>query len=146
MSYDATERERLMNAAAEVLLATVAADRTGVLDYYREIMAAGRYLYDAQRRYYDNQLVQQLFEHQDAATTRSDDEPLTRERLLGRFTEIGNIVRNDDEGREFKQFLYDLARQVARASGNIFTGRVSADEAVFLADLRERLRIPESSS
>lgn len=146
MSYDATERERLMNAAAEVLLATVAADRTGVLDYYREIMAAGRYLYDAQRRYSHNQLVQKLFEHQEEAATRSDDEPLTRERLLGRFTEIGNIVRNDDEGREFKQFLYDLARQVARASGNIFTGRVSADEAVFLADLRERLRIPESSS
>jgi hypothetical protein len=147
VSYDSAERTRLMDAAAEVLLATVAADRTGVLAYYREIMAAGRYLYDARRRYAHNELVQQLFSHQDEQNTPGDDgEALTRERLLDRLTEIGQIVRNDDEGREFKQFLYDLARNVARASGNIFTGRVSADEAVFLADLRERLRLPESAS
>lgn len=146
MSYDAAEQQRLIDAAAEVLLATVAADRTGVIDYYREIMAAGRYLYDAQRQYAHNQLVQQVLEHQNGPTAlQANNQPLTRERLLERLTEIGNIVNDDAEGLEFKQFLYDLARYVARASGNIFTGRVSADEAVFLADLRERLRLPEGA-
>lgn len=147
MSYDSAERTRLMDAAVEVLLATAAADRTGVVAYFQEVMAAGRYLYDAQRRYSDNELVQQVFAEQGGhkvADARTDS--LTHEELLTRLSEIGEIVKDDAEGREFKQFLFELAEHVARASGNIFTGRVSEDEAEFLGELRRRLRMPESAS
>ena len=51
MEHAEADRTRLLDAAAEVLLAAVASDRTGPLAYFREILAAGRYLYDAQRRY-----------------------------------------------------------------------------------------------
>lgn len=142
MSYSEPERTRLLDAAAEVLLATVASDRTGVIAYYREIMAAGRFLYDAQRRYADNQLLQALFTRQEQAG--DDDAPheeLTRERLLERLSQIGRIVHDDEEGRQFKQFLYDLAVHVAHAHGGIFAPRVSQDEAAFLAELKERLRL-----
>ena len=46
-------------------------------------------------------------------------------------------------GREFKRFLFDLALHIARASGGIFGSRISDDEAAFLRELRERLRMPE---
>lgn len=144
MSYTDDERTRLFDAAAEVLLATVAADRTGPLAYFREVLAAGRYLYDAQREYAHNRLVQQLFTYQDERTPKEGDErPLTHDRLLGRLSEVGEIVKDDEEGREFKRFLFDLALHIARASGGIFGSRISDDEAAFLRELRERLRMPE---
>jgi hypothetical protein len=144
MSYPEPERTRLLDAAAEVLLATVASDRTGVIAYYREIMAAGRFLYDAQRKYADNQLLQALFARQERLPEDDSDqhEELTRERLMDRLDQIGQIVHDDEEGRQFKQFLYDLAVHVAHAHGGIFAPRVSEGEAAFLSDLQQRLRLP----
>lgn len=143
MNYPEPDRTRLLDAAAEVLLATVASDRTGVIGYFREIMAAGRYLYDAQRRYAHNELVQELFSRTDERTLPNEnaDATLTRERLLDRLEEIGRILSDDDEAEEFKRFLYELAEQVARASGGLFAPRVSEDEAAFLAELKRLLRM-----
>jgi len=141
--YPEATLNRLLDAAAEVLLATVAADRTGIVGYFREVLAAGRYLYDAERKYAHNALVSALFTRTQAGEGPTDDAPLTRERLLARLGEVGELVRDDDEGREFKRFLFDLAVHVSRASGAPFRPRVSTDEAGFLAQLRALLRMPD---
>lgn len=141
--YPEATRDSLLDAAAEVLLATVASDRTGIVAYYREILAAGRYLYNAQRKYAHNGLVSALFQRTEAPDHTASEEPLTRERLLMRLAEVGELVKDDAEGNEFKVFLYDLARHVSRASGGLFRPRVSAGEAEFLAELRRLLKMPE---
>lgn len=147
MNYSDTDRHRLLNAAAEVVLATVTADRTGVVAYFREMMAAGRFLYDAERQYAHNELVQQLLAGTEQPDTPANEKKtLPRERLLERISEIGDIVHDDEEGREFKQFLYGLAEHIARASGSLFTSRISMDEQEFLSELRTRLRMPESAA
>lgn len=140
--YPEATRERLLDAAAEVLLATVAADRTGILAYYREMLAAGRYLYDAQRKYASNALVAAVFQRTEEGDLPNGEEPLTRERLLARLAEVGELVKDDAEGREFKQFLFELAQRVSRASGGLFRPRVSNDEAAFLRELQQLLRLP----
>ncbi len=140
--YPPATRARLLDAAAEVLLATVAADRTGVIAYYREVLAAGRYLYDAQRKYANNALIAALFEHTWSDEERAgDDEPLTRERLLERLAEVGEALNDDEEAVEFKTFLFELAERVAKASGG-FWGGISADEAAFLNELKRLLKMP----
>lgn len=150
-TYSQSDRDRLLSAAAEVLLATVAADRTGVIGYFREIMAAGRYLYDAQRRYADNALVQELFSYTEsgnhAAETKAgnDEVPLTRERLLANLAEVGDLLHDDVEADQFKLFLFELAQRVARASGRPFGPRVTEDEAAFLAELRRLLKMPSAA-
>lgn len=132
----------LMDAAAEVLIAAVAAERTGPIAYFREILAAGRYLYDARRRYADNALVQGLFQHTEERSV--DLDVVTKEGLLEHIAQVAGIVHDDAEGAEFKRFLFELAERVARASREgLFGRRLSADESDFLADLRGRLRLPE---
>lgn len=155
-TYPEPDRTHLLDAAAEVLLATVAADRTGVIGYFREIMAAGRYLYDAQRRYADNALVQELFNYTEsgdgaadtgvaAVKASSDEQPLTRERLLANLAEVGDLLRDDAEGDQFRLFLFELAQRVARASGRPFGPRVTEDEAAFLAELKRLLKMPSAT-
>ncbi len=140
--YPPDVKGRLLDAAAEVLLATVAADRTGVIAYYREVLAAGRYLYDAQRKYAHNELVMALFAHTEASEAREgDDKPMTRERLLQRLAEVGDLLADDEEAREFKRFLFDLAVHVAKAAGGPFRRGISEDEASFLAELERLLRM-----
>lgn len=142
-SYSEAQRALLLDAAAEVLVAAVAAERTGPISYFREILAAGRYLYDARRRYRDNALVQDLFSH--AEDFGVDLDEVTREKLLARIDEVGGIVHDDAEGTEFKRFLWELAERVAEASRNgLLRRRLSHNEAEFLAELRRRLRLPEA--
>jgi len=140
-SYSEEQRALLLDAAAEVLVAAVAAERTGPINYFREILAAGRYLYDARRRYRDNALVQDLFNH--AEDLGVDLDEVTREKLLARIEQVGSIVHDDEEGMEFKRFLWELAERVAEASRNGLLGRrLSQNEAAFLEELRGRLRLP----
>lgn len=142
-SYLEPDRTRLMDAAAEVLLAAVAADRTGPIAYFREIMAAGRYLYDARRRYRDNALIQELFAHTEEREV--DLGEVTQEKLLARIDEVGRILTNDDEAREFKRFLVELAERVVGASRQgLFGHKVTENERAFLEELRRRLRFEEA--
>lgn len=152
MSYSEHERDLLMNAASEVLVAAVAADRTGLVAYFQEMLAAGRYLYDAQRRYAHNRLIQALFAERDSEPRSQEGqaEPsgatVTSERLLKRLSEVGAILRDDEEGREFKEFLLGLALEIARASGSPFGSRISEGEAEFIRELKSRLGMePESA-
>lgn len=142
-TYLEPDRTRLMDAAAEVLLAAVAADRTGPIAYFREIMAAGRYLYDARKRYRDNALIQELFAHTEEREV--DLGEVTQEKLLARIDEVGRILTNDDEAREFKRFLVELAERVVGASRQgLFGHKVTENERAFLEELRRRLRFEEA--
>ncbi|MFO7545842.1 MAG: hypothetical protein R6W77_10135 [Trueperaceae bacterium] len=142
-TYLEPDRTRLMDAAAEVLLAAVAADRTGPIAYFREIMAAGRYLYDARRRYHDNALVQDLFAHTEAREVDLDE--VTQDKLLARIDEVGRILADDDEAMEFKRFLVELAERVVGASRQgLFGHKITENERAFLEELRRRLRFEEA--
>lgn len=141
-TYLEPDRTRLMDAAAEVLLAAVAADRTGPIAYFREIMAAGRYLYDARRSYRDNALVQELFAHTEEREVDLDE--VTQDRLLARIDEVGRILADDDEAHEFKKFLVELAERVVSASRQgLFGRKITENELAFLEELRRRLRFEE---
>jgi len=146
MEHAEADRTRLLDAAAEVLLAAVASDRTGPLAYFREILAAGRYLYDAQRRYADNRLVQELFAREESREVSAEGAgELTRERLMQRLAEVGELLGDDDEAEGFKRFLFELAEHVTKASGGLFAPRVNEDERAFLAELRGLLRMREAA-
>ena len=146
MEHAEADRTRLLDAAAEVLLAAVASDRTGPLAYFREILAAGRYLYDAQRRYADNRLVQELFAREESREVGAEGAgELTRERLMQRLAEVGELLGDDDEAEGFKRFLFALAEHVTKASGGLFAPRVNEDEQAFLAELRGLLRMREAA-
>lgn len=141
-SYSEEQRAHLLDAAAEVLIAAVAAERTGPIAYFREIMAAGRYLYDARRRYRDNALVQDLFTHTEERSVELDE--VTRDKLLARIEQVGAIVHDDAEGVEFKHFLLELAERVAEASRRgLFGRRLSPNEEAFLRELEVSLRLPK---
>lgn len=143
--YDEAQRQRLIDAASEVLVAAVAAEPSGPIAYFREVMAAGRFLYDARRQYANNALVQQLFAHTEERPVEL--ETVTRQSLLASITEVGAIVRDDDEGREFKGFLVALAERIAGAShGVLFGPKITEDEAAFLSELREALRMSPAQS
>lgn len=144
--YGDEERDILLNAAATVLLATVAADRSGPVAYFAEMTAAGTFLYDARERYRDNALVQELYARHEEEPLPEDPEPVTRETLQQDIDRIASILRRDQEGMGFRQFLLELAERVARASRTGWFGpRVSKEEADFLADLRLRLGLPEAT-
>jgi hypothetical protein len=150
LGYSYEEHEMLMDAAAKVLLATVAADRSGPVAYFAEMTAAGTFLYDARKRYRDNPLVQELYRRQEsgdltsvpAAADASVD--VSRETLLRDIGRIGEVLRRDDAGMGFRRFLMELAERVAKASRGVWFGsRISAGEAAYLADLRSRLGLPQ---
>lgn len=141
--YDEEQRHRLIDAASEVLVAAVAAEPSGPIAYFREVLAAGRFLYDARRRYAKNALVQQLFTHSEERPVEL--ETVTQQSLLASIREVGAIVHDDDEGREFKGFLVALAERIAGASrGGLFGRRITEDEAAFLSDLRDALKMSET--
>jgi hypothetical protein len=138
--YAKDEHELLMDAAATVLLATVAADRSGPVAYFSEMTAAGTFLFEARKRYRDNALVNDLYQRHQERDTAVTTEEVTRETLLRDIDRISALLRRDEEGMEFRRFLYDLAVRVAKASRTGWFGpRVSSQEARFLADLRQRL-------
>lgn len=142
--YDDDEHELLMNAAATVLLATVAADRSGPVAYFSEMTAAGTFLYEARERYPNNPLVQELYRrHEESELRVESDEPagdVTKESLLRDIERVGEILRRDEVGMEFRRFLLELAERVAKASRSGWFGpRVSEEEKAFLADLRRKL-------
>ena len=139
-TFTAEENELLMGAAARVLLATVAADASGPVAYFEEMTAAGTFLYDARNRYPDNSLVQALFEHGELPETMDVEGEVTQESLLEDISRIDGILPRDREGLEFRQFLYDLAERIAKASRTGWFGkRISEGEAAFLRELKERL-------
>ncbi|MEX2541483.1 MAG: hypothetical protein WD314_06725 [Trueperaceae bacterium] len=142
--YNQEERDLLMDAAATVLLATVAADRSGPVEYFAEMTAAGTFLYEARGRYRDNALVQELYGRQEENGTAPEPESVTQETLLSNIDRVSGLLRRDREGIEFRRFLLELAERVAKASRTGWFGpRVSAEEEKFLADLRHRLGLPE---
>jgi hypothetical protein len=141
--YDEDEHELLMDAAAKVLLATVAADRSGPVAYFSEMTAAGTFLFEAHKRYRDNALVKELYERHQVPDSAVTTEEVTRESLLRDIDRISALLRRDEEGMEFRRFLHELAERVAKASRTGWFGpRVSSEEAAFLADLRRRLGLP----
>ena len=143
--YTREEYDLLMDATAAVLLASSSADATGPAAYFEEMTAAGKYLYDARQRYPDNRLIAQLQEM--PATDDSVDaegDRITRDQLLARIGEAASVLRTDEEGMEFREFLYGLATRVAKASRSSWFGpRISEEEARFLEKLRGVLGVGE---
>ena len=142
--YGDDEHELLMEAAATVLLATVAADRSGPVAYFSEMTAAGTFLYEARERYPNNPLVQELYRrHEESEVRVESDEPagdITKETLQRDIERIGRVLRRDEVGMEFRRFLLELAERVAGAARSGWFGpRISEGEAAFLADLRRKL-------
>lgn len=149
-AYGDDEHELLMEAAATVLLATVAADRSGPVAYFSEMTAAGTFLYEARERYPDNPLVQDLYRRHEETEVTVDGEgragEVTKETLERDIERIDSVLRRDEVGMEFRRFLFELAERVAKASRTGWFGpRISQDEAEFLSELRQKLGLAEPS-
>lgn len=147
--YEDDEHELLMEAAATVLLATVAADRSGPVAYFSEMTAAGTFLYEARERYPNNPLVQELYRrHEESEVRVEGDEPagdITKETLRRDIERIDGVLRRDEVGMEFRSFLFELAERVARASRTGWFGpRLSEGEQAFLSELRQKLGLTGS--
>lgn len=139
-NYSDDQLDVLMEAAAAVLMAAVTADRTGPIAYLREMMAGGSYIYEARRRYADNALVQALFEGKMNEEVHTVDG--SHQALLDDISLANSILEHDDEGREFRTFLYGLAERVVESARIRWFGpKVTDAEEEFLAELRKRLEL-----
>lgn len=142
--YAQDDHDLLMDAAATVLLATVAAERSGPVAYFSEMTAAGTFLYEARERYADNRLVQELFRRQEDREVAEEQGRVTQETLLRDIDRIDSVLRRDREGLEFRRFLLELAEKVAKASRSGWFGpRISASEEAFLGELRQRFGLQD---
>jgi len=141
--YTREEYDLLMDATAAVLLASTSADSTGPAAYFEEMTAAGTYLYDARNLYPENRLIAQLQELPATAdSVDAEGGKITRDQLLARIGEAARVLRTDQEGMEFREFLFGLAEKIARASRSSWFGpRISEEEAAFLEKLREVLGV-----
>lgn len=115
----------------------------------RESGAAAKFIINSKNTYKGNPIVEGVIdsishrkgEHKEKVDLKN----LTPDEIMNRVDEIDPILESTGEnGTQTKKFIYGLAETVVNASGSGFMGtgeRVNANEAKFLSDLKEHLRI-----
>ncbi|MBV9257672.1 MAG: hypothetical protein JO215_06610 [Ktedonobacteraceae bacterium] len=130
-------------------MATLLIDRNDNIGTMREFRDGIKFIAKAKERYPRNALIQDMVEGGDksiqevqAYTVGERQEAVWA--YQRRIDEVVGLLANDEEAREFKVVLVELAKAVAGAAGfGIFgTGeKVSIAEATFIDALKRRLGV-----
>ena len=130
-------------------MATLLIDRNDNIGTMREFRDGIKFIAKAKERYQRNALIQDMVEGGDksiqevqAYTVGERQEAVWA--YQRRIDEAVGLLANDEEAREFKVVLVELAKAVAGAAGfGIFgTGeKVSIAEATFIDALKRRLGV-----
>ena len=147
--YSQEQMIRLMALSGDVLMATLLIDRNDNIGTMREFRDGIKYITNAKNKYPRNALIQNMIVGADksiqevqAYTVNERQEAVWA--YQNRIDATISILANDEEAKEFKHILVELAQAVAGAAGfGIFgTGeKISVAEATFIDALKQRLGV-----
>lgn len=147
--YTQEQMIRLMSLSGDVLMATLLIDRNDNIGTMREFRDGIKYIANAKNKYPRNPLIQNMIVGADKSIQEVQAYTVTERQeavwaYQNRIDETISILANDEEAKEFKRILVELAQAVAGAAGfGIFgTGeKVSVAEATFIDALKQRLGV-----
>lgn len=120
---------------------------SGVVILVRELLALGSFLSLSLEKYGQHELMADLINDlkENGKSITSEKEPIEVgdiDHLVNRANEILAAKADETEAQAYRAFVYELAYEVANASGDGFFGtgaRINAKEADFLQNLKARL-------
>lgn len=147
--YTQEQMIRLMSLSGDVLMATLLIDRNDNIGTMREFRDGIKYIANAKNKYPRNALIQNMIVGADKSIQEVQAYTVTERQeavwaYQNRIDETISILANDEEAKEFKRILVELAQAVAGAAGfGIFgTGeKVSVAESTFINALKQRLGV-----
>jgi hypothetical protein len=147
--YTQEQKARLMALSGDVLMATLLIDRNDNIGTMREFRDGIKYITNAKKMHPRNALIQDMIVGADKSIQEVQVYTLTERQTAvwayqKRIDETISILVNDEEAKEFKRVLVELAQAVAGAAGfGIFgTGeKISIAEATFIDALKQRLGV-----
>ncbi|MBA2393427.1 MAG: hypothetical protein H0V70_11885 [Ktedonobacteraceae bacterium] len=147
--YTQEQKARLMALSGDVLMATLLIDRNDNIGTMREFRDGIKYITNTKNKYPHNALIQDMIVGADKSIQEVQVYTVgERQKAVwayqNRIDETISILANDEEAKEFKRVLVELAQAVAGAAGfGIFgTGeKISVAEATFINALKQRLGV-----
>jgi hypothetical protein len=147
--YTQEQKAHLMALSGDVLMATLLIDHNDNIGTMREFRDGIKYITNAKNKYPRNTLIQDMIAGADKSIQEVQVYTVNERQAAvwayqKRIYETISILANDDEAKEFKRVLVELAQAVAGAAGfGIFgTGeKVSIAEATFINALKQRLGV-----
>jgi hypothetical protein len=147
--YTQEQMIRLMTLSGDVLMATLLIDRNDNIGTMREFRDGIKYIATAKNKYPRNALIQNMIvgadkSIQDVQVYTVSERQEAVWAYQNRIDETISILANDEEAKEFKRILVELAQAVAGAAGfGIFGAgeKVSVAEATFIDALKQRLGV-----
>jgi len=136
---------QVLNLTNEVVTAVMGVDGVGPISMLREIGAIKTFFNRARQTYADSPLIQAMLRMSESEAYAQEGTKTTAvdaEDVLTRVGGIDVLVDDPAEAALLKRFLYELAAEVANASGPGWFGsgeRMSAQEKIFLERLKTRL-------
>jgi hypothetical protein len=147
--YTQEQKDRFMALSGDILMATLLIDRNDNVGTMREFRDGIKFITSAKNRYPRNALIQNMVVGadkaiQDVQTYTVNERQEAVWAYQRRIDEAVGLLVNDEEAREFKLVLVELAQAVAGAAGfGIFGSgeKVSVAEATFIDALKRRLGV-----
>jgi hypothetical protein len=147
--YTREQMVRLMALSGDVLMATLLIDRNDNIGTMREFRDGIKYITNAKKKYSGNALIQNMIVGADKSIQEVQVYSVAERQAAvwayqQRIDETISILVNDEEAKEFKRILVELAQAVAGAAGfGIFGSgeKVSIAEATFIDALKQRLGV-----
>lgn len=152
MQFTQEQMQALADLPVVVIQGVIMVDgKGGSFQIFREFLAVGNYIAEAEEKYHHNLLVQQALHYfiDEQGNIKSGLEgeavmDVSQADVLTSVDYVLNLLPETPEKTQFKGFIYELAERVAAAAGQGLLGsgaRVTPEEAEFLTALRARLGI-----
>lgn len=152
MQFTQEQLQALADLPVVVIQGVIMVDgKGGSVQIFREFLAVGNYVAEAEEKYQNNLLVQQALHYfiDEQGNIKSGMEgeavmDISANDVLSSVDYVMNLLPETPEKAQFKVFIYELAQRVADAAGQGLLGsgaRVTEEEAQFLAVLRAHLGV-----
>ena len=147
--YTREQKARLMALSGDVLMTTLLIDRNDAIGTVREFRDGIKSINNAKNKYPHNALIQDMIAGADKSIQEVQgyterERQTTVWAYQKRIDEVIALLADDEEAREFKLVLVELAQAVAGAAGPGVFGigeKVSKAEATFINALKRRLGV-----
>ncbi len=120
---------------------------SGVVILIRELLALGSFLSKSMEKYGQYEMLSELITDlkENGKTISAETSPVSvadLDNLVERVNQILALKAREEEAQAYRAFVYELAYEVANASGDGFFGtgtKINAKEAEFLQNLKALL-------
>lgn len=138
--------DELVSLAQQVAAQAMLASGATIIGKWRETQALKTFLETAKNRYASSDLVAHIADRLKGMTGFNfggyDHQTPDVNSVMARVAELDTLCAGFPDAFEVKRFFYDLAEQIARASGEGLLGlgeRINSREAIYLQTLRQTL-------